>query len=123
MKRETIIVPKGKCPLDVLAEMGERTAKAWIFLHKNAVAELWGALKGIDKGVTYCDPEYIRNFVYDATEEYPKTTLKLDISQDLLRPKDYQPTWYSVDEIIANDIAFKRKPENPEDIFFLQMEE
>ena len=30
MKKEVIIVPEDKCPLDVLAEMGERTANAWI---------------------------------------------------------------------------------------------
>ena len=35
MKKEEIIVPKDKCPLDVLSEMGERTKNAWIFLHYN----------------------------------------------------------------------------------------
>ncbi len=40
MKKEPILVPKNKCPLDVLAEMGEQTKSAWIFLHRNAVEKL-----------------------------------------------------------------------------------
>lgn len=40
MKKEVILVPKDKCPLDVLAEMGERTKNAWIFLHQNATEKL-----------------------------------------------------------------------------------
>lgn len=40
MKKKVTLVPKDKCPLDVLAEMKERTANAWIFLHHNAVEKL-----------------------------------------------------------------------------------
>ena len=40
MKKEVILVPQDKCPLDVLAEMGECTRNSWIFLHDNVVDKL-----------------------------------------------------------------------------------
>lgn len=40
MKKEVTLVPKDKCPLDVLADMEERTADAWIYFHENAVKKL-----------------------------------------------------------------------------------
>ena len=73
MKKEVILVPKDKCPLDVLAEMGERTKNSWIFLHQNAV----------DKLTITADEsrEVFFGFVFywKSTKESPETSLKVDI--------------------------------------------
>lgn len=113
MKKEVILVPKGKCPIDVLAEMGERINHAWIFLHKNA----YDMLKSSD-GVEF---EKRRRgcctLTWEATEDYPKTEISLycGIIID-------STSWVSVRRISAVDITF-RQVDDPEDIFFLQMEE
>lgn len=106
MKKEVIIVPKDKCPLDVLTEMGERTKNSWIFLHDNAVSKLEQTADYIEEG------EY-RELVWSATEQYPATTLDIEIGG----------TWHKVYRIMADDIAFEHEPQNPEDIFFLNMAE
>ena len=106
MKKEVILVPKDKCPLDVLAEMGERTKNSWIFLHDDAVFKLEITADFIE------ETEY-RELVWNATEKYPATTLDIEISG----------TWHMVYRIDADDIAFTDEPQDPEDIFFLKMAE
>lgn len=109
MKKEVILVPKDKCPLDVLAEMGERTKNAWIFLHQNATEKL-------KKTADEC--KYSSNTVYtllwNATDEFPEAKVRIDIMRG---------EWSSVARITADDIAFKQTATNPEDIFFLKMDE
>lgn len=109
MKKEVIPVPKDKCPLDVLAEMGERTKNAWIFLHQNATEKL---KKTADECKYSSSPVY--TLLWNATDEFPETRVRIDIMYG---------EWSSVDRISANDIAFKQKSANPEDIFFLKMDE
>lgn len=110
MKKEVILVPKDKCPLDVLAEMGERTRNAWIFLNKNLFPSL------VNSNCSSCK-QIRRHYVltWEATSEYPKTEVIIDDSEDA--------TWRSIINIFADDIAFKAKPDDPEDIFFLKREE
>lgn len=106
MKKEVILVPKDKCPLDVLAEMGERTKNSWIFLHDNAISKL---IKTAD----YIEEDEYQEIVWHATEKYPATTLDIENGG----------TWHKVYRIIAEDIAFEHEPQDPEDIFFLKMAE
>jgi len=115
MKKEVILVPKDKCPLDVLAEMGEQIRNSWIFLHENAYNHL---LKS--KGVSYSTFNSMNAnqetlIKWTATEEYPETVMFCEVPS----PKG----WAKITSIKAEDIAFGLSTHNPEDIFFLKMEE
>jgi len=106
MIKEVILVPQDRCPLDVLAEMGEQTANSWIFLHENAVKKLRiTADEDIDAG------DFLL-LTWEKTEKYPSTVFLLK----------KEPTWYQVRRIEATDIAFSGKSIDPQNIFFLKME-
>lgn len=113
MKPEIKLVPKDKCPLDVLAEMGERTKRAWIFLDASAYNKL---LEGEGCQVYTRDGDEDRILLrWEATDEYPKTEVLLEIPT---------PTgWGEVISIEAEDIAFTLALADPEDIIFLKMAE
>lgn len=91
---EIVLVPKDKWPLDVLAEMGERTKNAWIFFQANIVKKLVADA--------------------DSCEKYPETKL-------LLMP--FYKRWFFCNEIYANDISFRFPTKEPEQIIFLKMAE
>lgn len=109
MKKEVILVPKDKCPLDVLAEMGEKIQNSWIFLHKNAAEILYDTADDI-----LLREEGFRDVSWKETEQYPETNIKVQSSVLV---------WLKVYEINASDIAFTISPDDPEDLFFLKMEE
>ena len=108
MKKEVTIVPKDKCPLDILAELGERTAESWIFLHANAINKL--------RATCNREEESAASFTlrWDACEKYPETVLNIS--------EAYIGCWYMVNTIFADDIAFKCHSYDPAEIFFLKME-
>lgn len=111
MKKEVIPVPKDKCPLDVLAEMGERTKNAWIFLHQNALEKLLSTAdeKSVTGKLAY------HELRWNATEEFPATSVCIE--------HNTQTDWLKVVGITATDIAFSLYPNDPEDIYFLKMGE
>ena len=113
MKKEVIIVPKDKCPLDVLAEMEERTKDAWIFLHRNAFEKLKNS-----EGVSVKEGNKVGTlvFTWEATEEYPETRIVVDVC-------GMTTDWKPIILISASDIAFNLMPGDPEDIYFLKMDE
>lgn len=113
MKKEVILVPKDKCPLDVLAEMGERTENAWIFLDASAYNKL-AESEGCTAYRRKNDNERIR-LKWEATDEYPATEVLLEIPTSL--------GWGKIIMIEAEDIAFTVSMADPEDIFFLKMAE
>ena len=110
MLKDVTLVPKDKCPLDVLAEMGEQTANAWIFLHKNAVEKL----RSTADIVTVTDS--FLKMHWKETEKYPSTTI-------LVKHPTKEYIWQRIYHIMAIDIAFDYEPSDPEHLFFLQMEE
>lgn len=116
--KDIILIPKGKCLLNFLREMGERTRNSWIFIHQNVVKQLEDTSDD-----EFCEPAYIRNFIWKEISKYPQSTLGLDISHEVLRGKEYVVEWYVVDWISAKDIAFRSKPRNPDQILWLKMEE
>jgi len=78
MKKEVILVPQGKCPMDVLAEMGEKTKNAWIFLHENAYQHLMKS-KGAQvytKNTENCNK--ITLIKWEATEDFPETSVCIE---------------------------------------------
>lgn len=109
MKKEVILVPKDKCTLDVLVDMGERTRNAWIFLHKNAIELLCDTADDV-----LLKEEGVLDVFWNKTDTYPETNIIIQA---------YKPFWSKVYEIKANDIAFTISPDDPEDIFFLKREE
>ena len=112
MKKEIVIVPRDKCPLDVLAEMGELVRKSWIFLHSNAVSKLRGTSDAREEKNHGRDLKLIWN----ATEEFPQTEVVIDIC-------GFPADWKPITLISASDICYDLMPVDPEDLFFLKMEE
>ena len=111
MKKEVILVPKDKCPLDVLAEMGERIKNSWIFLHENAYEKLKSTCDTQEK----FNLNSYHSLSWNATDNYPETVMFCEVPS----PKG----WAKITSIKAEDIAFGLSTHNPEDIFFLKMEE
>lgn len=113
MKKEVIIVPKYKCPLDVLADMENRTENAWIFLHSNAIDKLQhseGVSCKLGRKAGTID------LTWEATEDYPETRIVIDICAMVTE-------WKPIIFISASDISFNLMPVDPEDLYFLKMEE
>ena len=106
--KNVIIVPKDRCPLEVLAEMGERTRNAWIFLHKNVFERLRRS----------CDEENWTEF-----ECYTHFFWKTTIEQELISVSLFTEPWYSVGYIKSPNIAFDVRTAEPEETLFLKMEE
>lgn len=115
MKKEVTIVPKDKCPLDVLAEMGERISHSWIFLHENAYQHLINS-----EGASHftCIPKIPVQkacITWEATKDYPQTIVFCEVPP----PNG----WGEIVSLSAEDISFKHPEPDPEEIFFLKMSE
>lgn len=111
MKQEDLFVPADKCPLDFLAEMGERIQNTWIFADESVIQNLKKSDGVIDK------QHGLRGHLltWEATEEYPETKIIYDIF--------YGTGWYVLVEIEAEDIAYKAigKVREPNAIIRLKM--
>lgn len=115
MKKEVILVPKDKCPLDVLAEIGERIKKSWIFLHENAYQNLLkseGSRFSIGNSM---DSSQTALIMWAATKHFPKTAVSCEVPS--------VRGWGKITYIEAEDISFKLPANDPEDIYFLKMDE
>lgn len=109
MQKEITKVARDECPLDVIAKLGNRTEKAWIFLHVNVVHKLHEEIR------TYEQFARCIRFTQNATDDYPATSITIG---------DEIPDWWKpVYGIEAKDIAFKEEASDPDEIFFLKMEE
>ncbi len=111
MKKDVIMVPLDKCPLDVIAELKEETENAWIFLHRNALRKLISLADTCER--LQMIPSYY-NLHWKATESFPET-------QVCIYYNEMYSEWASVITIEASDIAFKKQSPDPENIFFLKM--
>lgn len=110
--RRDLVVPKGKCPLEVLAEQGERISNTWIFLHASVVSNL----KNSDGVIPCCLTAERSRLKWKATEEYPEITILF---------YDFEGTgWYLLTDVDAEDIAFSdiTSVEEPEEVIFIKME-
>lgn len=96
-----IIVSKDRCPLEAIAEMGEQTKNAWIFLNKDAIEQLK------EKAITII--------------EWNGYTF--NIGGRIVRVRNFSKEWYILDEVtIGNGICeFAELSENPENTFFVEM--
>lgn len=101
-----IMVPMDKCPLEVLAGMGEETKNAWIFFHDNVIKRL---RKTADKVVTV---SHIQELLWRGEDN---KKMFVDFEKGLT-------DWRRVYRINSINIAFRNEPRNPENVIFLQME-
>ena len=92
--------------------MGEQTKDAWIFLHCNVLEKLKHSK---DVCIENSKPNLLL-LTWVATEEYPETTVVIDV-------KSLNTEWKPVIGICASDIAFTVMPVDFEHIFFFKMEE
>ena len=111
MKKDVILVPLDSCPLDVLSELGDRTSSAWIFMHKNAIKHL---INIADSHREHHFHGFIELY-WKGTKDFPQTYVTTEYKRDNI--------WVKVLSIDANDIAFREPSDDPNEIFFLQMEE
>lgn len=111
MKKEVIIVPKDKCPLDILAELGEQTKSAWIFLHRNAVKKLISIADDHSTSVH----SGVEKFFWNATDDFPETTVEIELHPDMV--------WLEVYRINADDIVFTMPADDPDEVIFMKIEE
>lgn len=91
--RRDLIVPKGKCPLDILAEQEEEIRNTWIVLSESIVSQDFPR-KGV---ITKSDRRFTSHdyFKLETTEEYPKTILTYC--------KFRNTGWYFLEEAVARD--------------------
>lgn len=112
--KNVILVPKGKCPLDVLAEMGKRTADAWIFMHEDVVESLRKT----------CDEEKWTEgnnrlfYWYGTSVGISPPPVKVFLSAC-----SFTDPWRVIACINAIDIAFNTCCADPKEIIFLKMAE
>lgn len=103
-------MPKDKCPLDVLAEMGEQTKSAWIFLHRNAVEKLISIAEGHNPH----QHSGFHEFRWNATDDFPETVIWIELHPDKV--------WLEIYRIDADDIAFNLPADDPDNILFIKMD-
>ena len=116
MKKEVILVPQDKCPLNVLAEMGESIRNSWIFLHENAYERLLKSEGAKPSGGDSVNRNKTTCMIWDATKEYPKTVVFCEVPE----PNG----WGKITGIEAEDISYSMIcPRDPEFLFFLKMAE
>lgn len=108
MNFQRVTLMEGKCPLDYLAEQGEQTKSAWIFLSKNAVKRLE------ESKDTENNDGSILMLSWKATDDYPASTITLR-ARNLTNKNE----WYELVRCEAEDIAFKEPANNPNEIFFI----
>lgn len=114
MKKEVIIVPKDKCPLDALAEMKEQTYGVGILF---SVIALNNLMSTVDRCEELDDSAYLLS--WNATEKFPKTTIVV-VSEPSEIP---HVTQYRAVFINADDICFRSQWDDRTVDYFLTMEE
>ena len=100
-------VPEDMCILDYLADLGDRIKNAWIFCDDDCIEQM---KTRANKSMVYEGIPY--TFHWDAvTGKYPPADVVIYSGE----------SWNSFVKIDADDIAFKKKAKDPEEIFFLKM--
>lgn len=114
MKKEVIIVPKDKCPLDVLTEMDVKLYDAGVLFSISALNKLKETADRYEK----LDPTaYFLS--WNATKDFLKTTL-IVAGEYSCDSSGYE---YRAIYINADDICFRHQRDNRSVDYFLKMEE
>ena len=116
MKREVIEVPQEKSVLNVLAKLGEQTKNSRIFFHLNLYRKI--SKRKAEVGLTIIiSADYIKFTWWERNGNTPYTHIYLE------NFSGSSDVWIEVLRIESTDIAFTIPSKNPENIYFLQMEE
>lgn len=110
-----ILVPRGKCLLDVIAEMGEDSKTCWHFVQEGLVII---TLAKADEQDTSKDKIGFSNGVvakWNATQEFPETQVVFETFQET--------EFWIIPKILADDIAFTKMVEKPTAICIYEREE
>ncbi len=109
-----IPVPKNKCPLDVIAKMGEATQSAWLFLDHYCKEDLTQRANDvITRGGKSSYEGMTHTLVWDATDKFPATEVVIDL---FTGHDELIGTW-AIKEITADDIPFKKRVAVPTEVY------
>jgi len=113
MKKEVILVPKGKCPLDVLSQMGERIRNSWIFIHTNVYKHLCDN-HGVPYLATLMNANQKACFSWGDLEKESHVALFCEVPQI---------QWGKLLSVHGQNVSCDLEPDDPEEIYFLKMDE
>lgn len=111
MKKDVTPVPKDKFLLNLLADMGDQTKNAWIFLHHNDMEKL----SSIADNYFPHGHSNFQEFRWNATDDFPERLIWVELQQGRV--------WLKVLRIEAKNIPFNLPADDPDDILFLKMDE
>lgn len=114
-----ITVPKNKCPLDMIAKMGEDSRNAWLFLDHNCKEDLFQKADDVITGEGSSSYEGMTHtLVWAATDQFPETKLVIEL---FTGHEDFIGTW-AVKQIVADDIAFEKRTAIPTEVYLFKKE-
>ena len=109
MKKEVLLVPKNKFPIDVLGIIGEDAKNSWIFLHENVIEKMrekcfYSHQKEEDRNVELFSID-APNYIIIGVE------------------KNNTTKWSKICHVYSNEYGFIHEHIDPENIFFVKMKE
>ena len=116
MQQEVIEVPQDKSVLTVLKKLGEQTKNSRIFFHLNLYRKI-SRRKAEFNLTILISADDIRFTWWERNGNTPNTHIYLE------NFSGSSDVWIEVLRIESTDIAFNTPSKNPENIYFLQMEE
>ena len=109
MVKEVVLLPKGKCPLAFIRELGEKVKDSWIFLHENVVSNLENTA---DECILRGNPLVLS---WNPTNELSKITIAIQYSE--------KNVWNKMISVETDKNDFIPASEDPEYIYFIKMDE
>lgn len=109
MVKEVILIPKGKCPLVFIRELGEKLKNSWVFLHENVVSNLENTANNY---ILTGNPLVLG---WKATNKLSEISIAISFSGKSL--------WNEILGVETNKIDFGTPCTDPEYIYFIKMEE
>lgn len=110
MVKEVVLLPKDKCPLAFIRELGENIKKSWIFLHADIVPYLM--LTANDSIMNGYKPILIH---WDAIGELSEISIAVKYDKDNI--------WNEMVGIKTDKINLDKRCTDPQYIYFIKMEE
>ena len=112
MKKEVVVIPKNKKPLEALLEMKEQLKKSWIFIHENVYRNLSKT----------CDTYTRHNTVNDMENAYMKWNTKKDKGEVVISLEIPRNIWGRIRTISNEGKMHFTTPEDPKYIYFIKIE-
>lgn len=111
IKPQYLECPDDTCPLDLIANLGERTRNSRIYLGEKAIERLKSTCnKHVHTGGSL-------SIFFNASKSFPSTELLIKMHDE---EKD---GYFEIRYIKAEDIPFEEPSSNPNEIFKIEMKE